>query len=423
MAEKILITQIQLRNDTKANWTTQNPTLLKGEVGIEIDTRHFKIGDGVTAWSSLEYANITDLSSYYTDVQVDDIVEGLEEEITALEQKKVDKEDGKDLSTNDFTDEYRAKLDDIEEEAQVNKIEKIQKNGQDLTISNKVVNISVPVALSELTNDAGFIIKTVSDLTNYYAKTQTYSKDEVNSLISNISTFNALIVSDLPTSDISTTTIYLVSKTDTESDDYYDEYLYINNAWEMIGNTKIDLSNYYTKAQTFSKTEVQELIDGLGRQLETATTQVNTNKSNIEVLQEKAHEHSNKDVLDATTEAFTQELKAWYDAVGENNHKHTNMAVLNKITQVYFDWWTEAYNAMHEHSNKDVLDATTASYTTAEKEKLAGIEAGANKTITDSALSATSTNPLQNKVVKAELDKKLNDTDILILDCGDASGN
>ena len=42
---------------------------------------------------------------------------------------------------------------------------------------------------------------------------------------------------------------------------------------------------------------------------------------------------------------------------------------------------------------------STNDYTTAEKNKLAGIAAGANKTIVDSALSATSTNPVQNKVV------------------------
>ena len=47
---------------------------------------------------------------------------------------------------------------------------------------------------------------------------------------------------------------------------------------------------------------------------------------------------------------------------------------------------------------------STNDYTTAEKNKLAGIEAQANKTTVDSALSATSTNPVQNKIVKAALD-------------------
>jgi hypothetical protein len=48
--------QIQLRNDTAANWTSENPTLAVGEVGVENDTNQFKIGDGVTAWNALEYA-------------------------------------------------------------------------------------------------------------------------------------------------------------------------------------------------------------------------------------------------------------------------------------------------------------------------------------------------------------------------------
>ena len=47
---------ILLRNDTATNWTTENPTLGKGELGIEIDTAKFKIGDGTTAWNSLGYA-------------------------------------------------------------------------------------------------------------------------------------------------------------------------------------------------------------------------------------------------------------------------------------------------------------------------------------------------------------------------------
>lgn len=47
--------QIQLRNDTAANWTSSNPTLAAGELGIETDTSLMKIGDGTTAWTSLSY--------------------------------------------------------------------------------------------------------------------------------------------------------------------------------------------------------------------------------------------------------------------------------------------------------------------------------------------------------------------------------
>ena len=48
-------TAIQLRNDTAANWTTDNPTLAAGEMGLETDTNRIKFGDGSTTWTSLPY--------------------------------------------------------------------------------------------------------------------------------------------------------------------------------------------------------------------------------------------------------------------------------------------------------------------------------------------------------------------------------
>ena len=47
---------IQLRRDTAANWTSEDPTLAAGEMGFETDTGKFKIGTGSTAWNSLLYA-------------------------------------------------------------------------------------------------------------------------------------------------------------------------------------------------------------------------------------------------------------------------------------------------------------------------------------------------------------------------------
>lgn len=61
----------------------------------------------------------------------------------------------------------------------------------------------------------------------------------------------------------------------------------------------------------------------------------------------------------------------------------------------------------HTHNNKAILDATTASFTTDLLSKLDGIESGATKTIVDSALSSSSTNPVQNKVVNSALAGKV----------------
>jgi hypothetical protein len=51
-----VVTQIQLRRGTAAEWTSANPTLASGEFGYETDTGKAKIGNGVTAWNSLAYS-------------------------------------------------------------------------------------------------------------------------------------------------------------------------------------------------------------------------------------------------------------------------------------------------------------------------------------------------------------------------------
>ena len=50
-----VITHIQLRHDTAADWMSVNPVLYEGEVGIETDTKKQKIGDGSTPWNNLAY--------------------------------------------------------------------------------------------------------------------------------------------------------------------------------------------------------------------------------------------------------------------------------------------------------------------------------------------------------------------------------
>ena len=46
-------TQIQVRRDTAANWTTTNPILAAGEIGLETDSGRLKVGDGVTSWNTI----------------------------------------------------------------------------------------------------------------------------------------------------------------------------------------------------------------------------------------------------------------------------------------------------------------------------------------------------------------------------------
>ena len=114
---------------------------------------------------------------------------------------------------------------------------------------------------TEIPDVSNFITKSVDDLTNYYKKTETYTQTEVNSLIGAISTINILVVQALPTEDISTTTIYLVPKQTALTNNVYDEYIYVSNAWEKIGDTQIDLSNYIQKSLTSGLVKNDGTID------------------------------------------------------------------------------------------------------------------------------------------------------------------
>jgi len=44
-----------LRADELSNWTAANPVLIAGEIGLELDTGLFKVGDGSTDYDSLPY--------------------------------------------------------------------------------------------------------------------------------------------------------------------------------------------------------------------------------------------------------------------------------------------------------------------------------------------------------------------------------
>ena len=96
-------------------------------------------------------------------------------------------------------------------------------------------------AVGTYTDSAKAAIQTMLDVPSNAAMTTA-----IGNAIGNINSFDMAVVQALPTEDISTHTIYLIPKTG-ETNDVYDEYVYINDAWEMVGNTQIDLSNYVQK--------------------------------------------------------------------------------------------------------------------------------------------------------------------------------
>lgn len=110
----------------------------------------------------------------------------------------------------------------------------------------------IPTKTSDLTNNSGFITKAVNDLTNYYLKSETYTKEEVQSLISAVNSVTLQKVESLPEPGESNV-IYLVPKSGS-GNDIYDEYIFIDGKPEHIGSTQVDLSNYVQEAPKDGKT-------------------------------------------------------------------------------------------------------------------------------------------------------------------------
>ena len=170
--------------------------------------------------------------------------EGLEHLITEIKERFIQKVSGKDLSTNDFTNLYKDKLDGIENNAQINKIELIKRNGTNLSIgADKSVDINVPTKLSDLTNDQTF-----------------QTKAEILTLITDNGKLKKEVVTELPDpSTADENTIYLIASTNG-----YAEWIIINGEWEKLGDTSdINLTGYvkFTDIEIISNAEIDVFLN------------------------------------------------------------------------------------------------------------------------------------------------------------------
>lgn len=148
------------------------------------------------------FLNLTGLSYYH------DKIKALFATKTEV-GNKVDKVSGKGLSTNDYTTTEKNKLSGIATGAQVNVIESIKVNGTAQTVTSKAVDISVPTALSDLTNDGNFVTDASYVHTdNNYTSTE---KTKLNGIASGAEV-NQNAFSNIK---VGSTTVAADSKTDT----------------------------------------------------------------------------------------------------------------------------------------------------------------------------------------------------------------
>jgi len=160
---------------------------------------------------------------------------------------KVDKVEGKGLSTNDFTTALKTSYDSAvtdvaalkKQGGEPNKINTVSVNGTALTPdSNKKVNITVPTTAT---------IKTQIEAYKYQTSKQVQSA--ITSALSGVTSIDLQVVSSLPATG-EKGVIYLVAHTHTDTGDIYDEFIWVESmkSYEKIGNTDVDLSAYVKSA-------------------------------------------------------------------------------------------------------------------------------------------------------------------------------
>lgn len=233
------------------------------------------------------------------------------------------------------------------------------------------------------------------------------------------------VVSALPTTDIDTNKIYLVPDAEGQGQNVYVEYMYVNGKWEIVGQYKsdVDLTPYFKKEDIQKKTEVLSstaddkvpssalLYKELAAKAEFAGL-VKGHYANSLAIPSNAADGLY--LIDANTSGTSGSYivtVASGSVISQSEHLATSGYLYMTVDgHVY-----EAKNGAVWY-DQGAIKTSTNDYTTAEKNKLAGIQAGANKTVVDPALSPTSTNPVQNKIVNAKLVELQNEIAVINAD-------
>ena len=133
-----------------------------------------------------------------------------------------------------------------------NVIEVVKRNGVTLTVNNKAVDIAVPT-------DADI----QALITAYGYQTAQDVDDAIADAIADITEFDFEVVQTLPQSGTKGV-IYLMSNSGS-GQNVYDEYIWVNSAFEKIGTTAVDLSGYVQASEMHALTNAE--IDTIFQQV------------------------------------------------------------------------------------------------------------------------------------------------------------
>lgn len=300
MAQSFMNVRIVTRNDTAQSWLEKNPVLLLGEFGYENDTGLLKIGDGSSSWQDLKYTNISQgddttitlgdngtLSLKNWGVQyykwVESEVEGetgshvlqvVDEQnpwIAGLEPKAIITTDGSAeiawyqpstitiqgvnsaiTSVQNVVSNLVESIGSAEDTAGTETV-----YGEINTLKEAIPGL-LPVTGGTLTGD--LVLKDGS-----VAASEKVVDTKIASAIGSAGHLKREIVDSLPeVASADVNTIYMV-KNDKNA---YDEYILVEDSFEVIGNTQVDLTSYLKKVENATEGNFAilnsngEIVDG-----------------------------------------------------------------------------------------------------------------------------------------------------------------
>ena len=324
-------------------------------------------------------------------------------------------------------------------------------------ISEVNTNLTNEISQIRTVNIPNAIKESIIDNLDSTATDKALSANQGNilkTMIGNLANLRIEVVTELPsTGEINV--IYLVKKVG-KNPDVHDEYIYVENTWEKIGNTEVDLSNYYTKEQVYSKSEVytKTEVDNIKNDIEsniptipnveTGMTGVGNVITSIEVdainkhkviatkgtsvyskaeIDEKLFDSGLGDVI--AEAPFTTSDRVITSSGAGKTIKDSGILLTNLATKEFVNQFEPEWNKIankpstftpsaHTHTVNQITDFPTLG-ALASKDKVDESDLNFNipeGVVIDSALSATSKNPVQNKVITNTLSSYVKTADL-----------
>lgn len=351
------------------------------------------------------------------------------------------------------------KVEQSSEESNQELLNKVSEVNTNLTSEINTVNTNLTNEISQIrtVNIPNAIKESIIDNLDSTATDKALSANQGNilkTMIGNLANLRIEVVTELPSTG-EVNVIYLVKKAGTNPD-VHDEYIYVENTWEKIGNTEVDLSNYYTKEQVYSKSEVytKTEVDNIKNDIEsniptipnveTGMTGVGNVITSIEVDATNKHKViatkgtsvyskaeideklSDSGFGDVIAEApFTTSDRVITSSGAGKTVKDSGILLTNLATKEFVNQFEPEWNKIankpstftpsaHTHTVNQITDFPTLG-ALASKDKVDESDLNFNipeGVVVDSALSATSENPVQNKVITNALSSYVKTADL-----------